>query len=924
MDKTYNPAELEQRWYLHWERGGHFAPAREGAEPYCIMIPPPNVTGTLHMGHGFQQTLMDVLVRYRRMLGHNTLWQAGTDHAGIATQMVVERQLEAEGSSRNELGRETFIERVWQWKATSGNQITRQLRRLGTSLDWETERFTMDEGFSAAVIEAFVRLYRDDLIYRGTRLVNWDTRLQTAVSDLEVVTREEDGHLWHLRYPLADGSGQVIVATTRPETMLGDVAVAVHPDDERYRHLLGKQLTLPLTERRIPIIADTHVDPAFGTGCVKVTPAHDFNDYEIGQRHNLVPINILNLDGTLNEHTPTVYQGLDIAEGRARVLQDLETGQWLERTEQHSAHIPYSDRSNTVIQPMLTEQWFVRTAALATDAVEVVRNGEIRFIPQNWENTYFAWMDDIRDWCISRQLWWGHQIPAWYDPDGNIHVGRSEQEVRTDKNLGDIPLHRDPDVLDTWFSSSLWTFATLGWPEDTDRLRTFAPSSALVTGFDIIFFWVARMIMMTRYFTGQIPFREVYIHGLVRDPQGQKMSKTLGNILDPIDLIDGVQLERLIEKRTTGLMQPNQAPAIARATRKEFPRGIPSYGTDALRFTYCSLAATGRDINFDTSRLEGYRNFCNKLWNASRFVLMHAEGADSITPTESPSLCDRWILSRLQQLIADTHNALTDYRFDVAAQALYEFIWNQYCDWYLEFSKPTLNGDDTSARAATRATLLRVLDQLLRLAHPLIPFITEEIWQRMCEQWRPADAATSLMLSPYPVADEALRDPQAEREVNHLKEIIAGVRTIRGEVNIPPSQQVNLLVSSDDPEVLARIQQHQALIRPLATIKSITQIDVGSEEPIAAVQPLESLRLVIPLAGLVDAHAESLRITRALEKLTRELQGLKQRLQNPDFCKRAPVELVNEQRKRLSAMEQRQQRLHEHQSKLIALTQASN
>ncbi|HBR95827.1 MAG TPA: valine--tRNA ligase, partial [Gammaproteobacteria bacterium] len=744
MDKTYNPHQIEAQWYQNWEEQQYFQP-QGGEQSYCIMIPPPNVTGTLHMGHAFQNTVIDALIRYHRMKGDNTLWQPGTDHAGIATQMVVERQLNAEGKTRQDLGREAFLERVWRWKGESGGTITRQLRRLGASADWSRERFTMDEGLSDAVQDVFVRLYDEGIIYRGNRLVNWDPVLHTALSDLEVLNEEEDGHLWHLRYPLSDGSGHLTVATTRPETMLGDTAVAVHPEDDRYRHLIGSSIDLPLVGRKIPIIGDDYVDPEFGSGCVKITPAHDFNDYDVGKRHNLEMINILSRDASINDNAPEQYRGLDRFEARKAVVADLEAAGLLDRIESHKLKVPRGDRSNTIVEPLLTDQWYVDLTRDQLDdgrpggkqritdpAIDAVRDGSIRFVPQNWDRTYFQWLENIQDWCISRQLWWGHRIPAWYDDQGNIYVAPSEAEARQKYQLSDeVTLRQDEDVLDTWFSSALWPFSTLGWPQDTDALKTFYPTSVLVTGFDIIFFWVARMIMFGMTFMDkQVPFREVYIHGLVRDSHGHKMSKSKGNVLDPLDIIDGITLDALLEKRTGNMMQPHLAEKIAEQTRQEFPDGIPSFGTDALRFTFASLASTGRDVRFDLKRVEGYRNFCNKLWNASRFVLMNMDGHESSLQDgeRSLSLADRWILSRLNHLSASVEHHIAQYRFDLAAQAMYEFTWNEYCDWYLELCKPVLNATeaDVALQNGARHTLVSVFEQLLRILHPLMPFITEE------------------------------------------------------------------------------------------------------------------------------------------------------------------------------------------------------
>ncbi len=910
MDKTYHPQNIEQRWYALWEQRGYFvpsAPERGGADrpAYCIMIPPPNVTGSLHMGHAFQHTIMDVLTRYHRMLGDQTLWQAGADHAGIATQMVVERQLNAEGLTRHTVGREAFVARVWQWKSASGGTISRQLRRMGASLDWQTERFTMDEGLSAAVIETFVRLYHEGLIYRGQRLVNWDPVLHTAVSDLEVESSEEDGYLWHLRYPLADGGGHVVVATTRPETMLGDTAVAVHPEDERYRALVGQTVELPLTGRRIPIIADAYVDPAFGSGCVKITPAHDFNDYTVGTRHKLPMINILTVDARINGEGPTAYQGLDRYQARQRIVADLERRGLVEQAQPHRHPVPRGDRSHAVIEPYLTDQWFVRVAPLAEAGIQAVVDGRIRFVPATWTKTYFEWMRNIQDWCISRQIWWGHRIPAWYDEQGNIYVGRSEQEVRKQHELGTATnLSRDPDVLDTWFSSALWPFSTLGWPEHTKRLATFYPTNVLVTGFDIIFFWVARMIMMGLKFADDVPFREVYVHGLVRDADGQKMSKSKGNILDPLDLVDGIDLESLVAKRTTGLMQPQLAPAIEAATRTQFPNGIPAYGTDALRYTFCSLATTGRDIRFDLGRIEGYRNFCNKLWNAARFVLLNTEGKDFGTTGGdlTRSLADRWILTLLQQTIEQVRGAVEQYRFDQAAQALYEFIWNEFCDWYLELVKPTLqtkNPGTTELRAARR-TLVEVLESSLRLIHPFMPFITEEIWQRLAPLTE--TSGETIMLAPYPTANPNRIDTNAVEEINWIKEFILAIRHVRGEIGIPPSKRVAVLLRHGSALDRARVQANVGHLKPLARIDSIAWADATMQMPESATALLGELELFLPLSEVIDRSAETKRLARNIERRRQELARVQGKLATANFIEKAPANIVQKERIKAEAL----------------------
>ncbi|QKT02737.1 valine--tRNA ligase [Ectothiorhodospiraceae bacterium 2226] len=912
MDKTYDPAAIEPRWYARWEEAGYFRPredqgdaGKDGAgAPYCIMIPPPNVTGSLHMGHAFQDTLMDALTRYQRMRGARTLWQPGTDHAGIATQMVVERRLNAQGKTRHDLGREAFVEEVWRWKEESGGTITRQLRRMGASCDWSRERFTMDEGLSAAVREVFVRLYEEGLIYRGQRLVNWDPVLHTAVSDLEVVSAEEDGSLWHMRYPLADGSGHLVVATTRPETMLGDTAVAVHPEDERYRHLVGKAVTLPLTGRSIPIIADDYVDPEFGTGCVKITPAHDFNDYAMGQRHDLPMISILTPDACINDNAPAAYRGLDRFEARKRIVADLEAQDLLERIEPHKLMVPRGDRSHTVVEPYLTDQWFVKVGPLAEPAIRAVEDGRVRFVPDNWKNTYFEWMRNIQDWCISRQIWWGHRIPAWYDEAGTIYVGRDEAEVRAKHGLAeDYPLRQDEDVLDTWFSSALWPFSTLGWPQQTPELKTFYPTSVLVTGFDIIFFWVARMIMMGLKFMDDVPFHEVYIHGLVRDAHGQKMSKSKGNVLDPLDLIDGIELDALVQKRTTGLMQPEMAKRIEQATRKEFPDGIPAFGTDALRFTFAALASTGRDIKFDLGRIEGYRNFCNKLWNAARYVLMNTEGEDCGAAGGALELsqADRWILARLAHTTAAVHTAVGQYRLDLAAQAIYEFTWNEYCDWYLELSKPVLQTDGSSeaARRGTRHTLVHVLETVLRLAHPLMPYITEEIWQRVAPL--AGKTGDTIMLQPYPEAEAIEGDDEAVAEMQWLMSFILGVRRIRGEMNIAPGKPLPVMLQDGGARDRDYAARNRVYIDSLARTESVTWLD-GQTAPEAATALVGELKILIPLAGLIDKDAELARLQKEADKLRKDLERSEAKLANPSFVDRAPADVVDKERGRVAEM----------------------
>ena len=904
MEKTYSPHAIEQHWYQTWEEKGYFTPTGTGT-PYCIMIPPPNVTGTLHMGHAFQDTLMDILTRYHRMLGDNTLWQAGMDHAGIATQMVVERQLASEGKTRHDLGRENFIEKVWEWKAQSGGHITRQLRRVGASLDWAHERFTMDDGLSQAVRDVFVRLYDEGLIYRGKRLVNWDPVLHTAVSDLEVQSQEENGFMWHLRYPFPDGNGEVVVATTRPETMLGDAAIAVHPKDERYQALIGKQVILPLTGRLIPVIADEYVDPEFGSGCVKITPAHDFNDYAVGQRHNLPMVNIFTIDAKLNENAPAAYQGLDRFEARKQIVADLEKAELLAEIKPHKLMVPRGDRSQAVIEPFLTDQWFVKVAPLAEPAIQVVEDGRIKFIPDNWKKTYFEWMRNIQDWCISRQIWWGHRIPAWYDNDGQVYVGYSEAQVRDKYQLSaTVPLTQDQDVLDTWFSSALWPFSTLGWPEETERLNAFYPTNVLVTGFDIIFFWVARMIMMGLKFRGDVPFHEVYIHGLIRDADGQKMSKSKGNVLDPLDLINGVDLEALVTKRTTGLMQPDMAEKIEKATRKQYAQGIPAFGTDALRFTFTVLASTGRDIRFELGRIEGYRNFCNKLWNATRYVLMNTEGKDTGL-TDAPvelSLADKWIISLLQPVEEQVHQHIKTYRFDLLANTLYEFIWHEYCDWYLELSKPVLQSDNASeaAQRGTRRTLVRVLEALLRLLHPIMPFITEELWQRVAPL--AGKSGDTIMLQPYPQPDKDKIETQALLEIEWLKQFILGVRRIRSEMDIAPSKRLPILVQNASTDDEQKWQVHNNTITSLARLDSVTWLDAHANAPESAIALVGDMRILIPLAGLIDKEAELARLNKEMDKLNKELAKCTAKLDNPKFTARAPADIVEKERQRVAEM----------------------
>ena len=915
MEKTYNPELIEQKYRDLWEQGDLFSSKANSAskDSYSIVLPPPNVTGSLHMGHAFQHTIMDVYTRYNRSKGKQTLWQPGTDHAGIATQMVVERQLGLENISRHDLGREKFTEKIWDWKSKSGGTITSQMRRLGASVDWERERFTMDEPLSKAVQKVFIDLYHEGLIYRGKRLVNWDPVLLTAVSDLEVISTEEQGFLWHIRYQVAESDEVLVVATTRPETMFGDTAVAIHPEDTRYQHLIGKFISLPLSDRKIPIIADDYVDMEFGTGCVKITPAHDFNDYEIGQRHSLEIINILTDDASININAPDKYQGLDRFDARKEVVKDLESQNLIEKIDPHTLMVPRGDRTNSIIEPYMTDQWFVKVKPLAGPAIDAVKNGDIRFVPENWSKTYFNWMDNIEDWCISRQIWWGHRIPAWYDKEGKFYVANNLEEAQAQAGVG-VDLEQDEDVLDTWFSSALWPFSTLGWPEKTPELSRFYPTSVLVTGFDIIFFWVARMIMFGLKFAKDVPFKDIYITGLIKDGNGQKMSKSKGNVLDPIDLIDGISLNDLLEKRTQGMMQPKLAEKIQKQTKKEFPDGIPAFGTDAIRFTFAALASFGRDIKFDLKRVEGYRNFCNKLWNASRFVLINLE-SKSINVNAVLSNQDKWILSRLQHTKIEVEKHLADYRLDLMSQTLYEFVWHDYCDWYLELSKPLLENNKT--KQGCEATLLKVLSETLVLLHPIIPFITEEIFEQ--SQKLHSNSDEKLISQAFPEPEEALFNNEAESEVEWLKEFILGIRKIRGEMNISPGKPLQCFIKSFNSKDKDYIENNKSIIFTLAKLDSIELIEANREEPESAIALVGEMKILIPLAGLIDKDAEIDRLNKEIDKLIKLKAQFSGKLNNKKFISGAPEAVVKKDQDKLAAVEKALQDMESQLEKISLL-----
>jgi len=915
LDKTYNPKEIESRIYESWEDSGYFSPSKSG-DPYCIVIPPPNVTGTLHMGHAFQDTIMDIIIRYQRMKGNNTLWQVGTDHAGIATQMVVERQLERSGTSRQKLGREAFEKEVWKWKEKSGNTITQQMKRLGASTDWTREKFTMDENLVQGVTRVFIQLYEEGLIYRGKRLVNWDPILQTALSDLEVVTSEEKGSLWHMKYPIDGLDDYIVVATTRPETMLGDTAVAVHPDDKRYKNLIGKLVNLPLTDRKIPIIADDYVDQEFGTGCLKITPGHDFNDFDIGKKHDLEIISILDQSAKIIQSAPKEYQGLDRFDARRKIVEDIESLGLMQEIEDYTLTIPRGDRSGAILEPLITNQWFLKMEPLAEPAITVVKNGELKFVPENWSKTYFEWLENIQDWCISRQLWWGHRIPAWYDNEGNVYVGESESEVREKNNIkNSIALTQDEDVLDTWFSSALWPFSSLGWPDETYDLKTFYPTNVLVTGFDIIFFWVARMVMMGLKFMKEIPFKEIYIHGLIKDKNGQKMSKSKGNILDPIDLIDGISLEDLLEKRVQGLMQPEMEKRIINDTKKEFPNGIPDFGTDALRFNFAIQASTGRDIRLDLRRVEGYRNFCNKIWNASRFIKMNTNDFELLDINDANGhAIDQWIQSKFAGTIDEIERQFNQYRFDLAATAMYEFVWNDFCDWYIELAKTLINDPEISdsQKDYTKNNLIKMLDAILRMLHPTIPFITEEIWQSLNED----NKRRSIMKADFPSSNDWRVDDEIVANTEWLKNIVSSVRQIRSEMNIPPNESIKIIINDASNTDSRRLESLGSFILNLASVESITQKDTSDDIPKSAFALLNQMKIYIPLEGLVDIEEEKARLEKKLVKLNQELKSVQDRLSNDTFVEKAPTEVVEELKGKLKSLMSDQTRIEE-QIKLL-------
>ena len=915
MDKTYNPKEIESRIYESWEDSGYFSPSKSG-DPYCIVIPPPNVTGTLHMGHAFQDTIMDIIIRYQRMKGNNTLWQVGTDHAGIATQMVVERQLERSGTSRQKLGREAFEKEVWKWKEKSGSTITQQMKRLGASTDWTREKFTMDENLVQGVTRVFIQLYEEGLIYRGKRLVNWDPVLQTALSDLEVVTSEEKGSLWHMKYPIDGLDDYIVVATTRPETMLGDTAVAVHPDDKRYKNLIGKLVNLPLTDRKIPIIADDYVDQEFGTGCLKITPGHDFNDFDIGKKHDLEIISILDQSAKIIQSAPKEYKGLDRFDARRKIVEDIESLGLMQEIEDYTLTIPRGDRSGAILEPLITNQWFLKMEPLAEPAITVVKNGELKFVPENWSKTYFEWLENIQDWCISRQLWWGHRIPAWYDIEGNVYVGESESEVREKNNIkNSIALTQDEDVLDTWFSSALWPFSSLGWPDETYDLKTFYPTNVLVTGFDIIFFWVARMVMMGLKFMKEIPFKEIYIHGLIKDKNGQKMSKSKGNILDPIDLIDGISLEDLLEKRVQGLMQPEMEKRIINDTKKEFPNGIPDFGTDALRFNFAIQASTGRDIRLDLRRVEGYRNFCNKIWNASRFIKMNTNDFELLDINDANGhAIDQWIQSKFAGTIDEIERQFNQYRFDLAATAMYEFVWNDFCDWYIELAKTLINDPEISdsQKDYTKNNLIKMLDAILRMLHPTIPFITEEIWQSLNED----NKRRSIMKADFPSSNDWRVDDEIVANTEWLKNIVSSVRQIRSEMNIPPNESIKIIINDASNTDSRRLESLGSFILNLASVESITQKDTSDDIPKSAFALLNQMKIYIPLEGLVDIEEEKARLEKKLVKLNQELKSVQDRLSNDTFVEKAPTEVVEELKGKLKSLMSDQTRIEE-QIKLL-------